>query len=108
MLEESALFSKYQIPGFLKVFGFKFQVFASFFVPNSRYFHKKFSYKNLEMCRNRYRVPTSLVTQNSIYFPGYFQIKVMKSKVNLDRISVCADNVDIRIIFVNDILESEA
>ncbi len=29
------------------------------------------------------RVPTSLVTQNSMYFPGYFQIKAMKSKVNL-------------------------
>ncbi len=44
------LFSKYQIPGFLKVFGPKFQGFSRFFVPNSRYFHTNFSYKNLEMC----------------------------------------------------------
>ncbi len=44
------LFSKYQIPGFLKVFGPKFQVFSSFFVPNSRYFHTNFSYTNLKMC----------------------------------------------------------
>ncbi len=43
------LFSKYQIPGFLKVFGPKFQVFSRIFVPNSRYFHTNFSYKNLEM-----------------------------------------------------------
>ncbi len=44
------LFSKYQIPGFLKVFGAKFQGFSKFFVPNSRYFQTNFSYKNLEMC----------------------------------------------------------
>ncbi len=29
------------------------------------------------------RVPTSLVTQNSMYFPGYFQVNAMKSQVNL-------------------------
>ncbi len=44
------LFSKYQIPGFLKVFRPNFQIFSSFIVPNSRYFHTNFSYKNLEMC----------------------------------------------------------
>ncbi len=31
----------------------------------------------------KYTVPTSLVTQNSMYFPGYFQVKAMKFKVNL-------------------------
>ncbi len=35
-------------------------------------------YKDLHI-----RVPTSLVTQHSMYFPGYFQVKAMKSKVNL-------------------------
>ncbi len=41
------------------------------------------------------RVPTSLVTQNSMYFPGYLQVKAMKSKVNLSlNHSVCVDNVD--------------
>ncbi len=30
-----------------------------------------------------YMVPTSMVTRNSIYFPGYFQVKAMKSQVNL-------------------------
>ncbi len=44
------LFSKYQIPGFLKVFGLKFQVFSRFSVPNLRYFHTNFSCKNREMC----------------------------------------------------------
>ncbi len=44
------LFFKYQIPDFLKVVGPKFQFFFKFFVPNSRYFHTNFSYKNLEMC----------------------------------------------------------
>ncbi len=29
------------------------------------------------------RVPTSLATQNSKYFPGYFQVNAMKSEVNL-------------------------
>ncbi len=29
------------------------------------------------------RVPTSLVIQNSMYVPGYFQVKAMKSQVNL-------------------------
>ncbi len=43
-------FSKYQIPGFLKVFDPKFQVFSRFLVPNFRYFHTNFSYKNFEMC----------------------------------------------------------
>ncbi len=33
--------------------------------------------------RSDNRVPTSLVTQNSMYFPGYFQVKAMKSKVNI-------------------------
>ncbi len=43
----------------------------------------------------RHRVPTSLVTQNSMYFPGYFHVKAMKSKVNLVlNQSVCVDNVD--------------
>ncbi len=32
---------------------------------------------------SRNRDPTSLVTYNSMYFSGYFQIKAMKSKVNL-------------------------
>ncbi len=43
-------FSKYQITGFPKVFGPKFQVFSRFFVPKSRYFHTNFRYQNLEMC----------------------------------------------------------
>ncbi len=43
----SHFFSKYQIPGFLKIFGPKFQVVSSFFAQNSRYFHINFSYKNL-------------------------------------------------------------
>ncbi len=29
------------------------------------------------------RIPTSLVTQNFMYFPGYFQVNAMKSQVNL-------------------------
>ncbi len=41
------------------------------------------------------RVPTSLVTQNSMYFPGYFQAKAMKSMFNLAlNHNVCVDNVD--------------
>ncbi len=44
------LFSRYQIPGFLRVFGPKIQVFSRFFVPNSRHFHTNFSYKNIKMC----------------------------------------------------------
>ncbi len=45
------LFSKYQIPGFLKVFGPKFQPILKFFlcqIPGT--FIQNFSYKNLEMC----------------------------------------------------------
>ncbi len=41
------------------------------------------------------RISTSLVTQNSMYFPGYFQVKAIKSLVNLalnDIVGV--DNVD--------------
>ncbi len=48
----------------------KFQVFSRFLVLNSRYFHTNFSYKNLKCVKNRCRVPTSLVTENSMYFPG--------------------------------------
>ncbi len=32
---------------------------------------------------NWFGVPTYLVTQNSMYFPHYFQVKAMESKVNL-------------------------
>ncbi len=41
------------------------------------------------------RVPTSLVTRNSMYFSGYFQAKSMNFQVNLvSNDSVCVDNVD--------------
>ncbi len=41
-------------------------------------------------------VPTSLVTQNSMYFLCYFQVKEMKSQVNLTlNHSVAVDNLDI-------------
>ncbi len=41
------------------------------------------------------RVHTSLVTQNSMYFPGYLQVKTMKSKVNLAlNHNVCVGNED--------------
>ncbi len=41
------------------------------------------------------RVPTPLVTQNSMYFPGYFQVKVIKSQFNLaPNRSVYVNNVD--------------
>ncbi len=43
------------------------------------------------------RVPTSLVTQNSMYFPGYLQVKAMKFPVNLaQNHNVCVDNVDMK------------
>ncbi len=32
---------------------------------------------------NIYSVPTSLVKQTSMYFPGCFEVKAMKSTVNL-------------------------
>ncbi len=38
-------------------------------------------------------VPTSLMTQNSMYFPGYFQLKARKYHVNLAS-NQCVDNVD--------------
>ncbi len=42
------------------------------------------------------RVPTSLVTSNFMYFPGYFHVKTMKSLVNLAlNHSVGVDNLDI-------------
>ncbi len=44
------------------------------------------------------RVPTSLVTYNVKYFLGYFQVKAMKSQVNLaSNHSVHVDNLDIYI-----------
>ncbi len=42
------------------------------------------------------RVLTSLVTQNSMYFPGYFLVKAMKLQANMAlNNSVCVDNEDI-------------
>ncbi len=38
---------------------------------------------HLALHKQCYRVTTSLVMQNSMYFPGYFQIKAMKFQVNL-------------------------
>ncbi len=55
------------------------------------------------------RVPTSLVTRKSMYFPGYFLLKAMKSQFNLySNHSVCVDNVDMTNmykIFANEILK---
>ncbi len=106
LYQGSHVFSKYQIPGFLKVFGPKFQVFSSFFVPN---FHTNFSYKNLEMSERQ--VHTSLVTQLiSRLFPG--KSNEIKGQFGFESVFVLIMNVDmtkyIRIIFVKDILKSEA
>ncbi len=53
-------------------------------MPNSRDFHTNFNIKISNCIKTDARFfLTSLVTQNSMYFPGYFQIKAMKSMVNL-------------------------
>ncbi len=66
------LFSKYQIPGFLKVF--LCQIPGTFI---------QILVIKISKCVKTDRVLTSLVTQNAMYFPGYFQVNAMKSQVNL-------------------------
>ncbi len=59
------------------------------------------------------RVPTFLVKQNCMNFPGNFQLKAMKSQINL-ALNQCGDKVDrydkyiIDFYFVNDTLKSES
>ncbi len=67
---------------------------------------------NVLYMTDTYRAPPSLVTQNSMYFPGYFQVKAIKSQVNLALNHSVVDNVDITkiemIFFVNGILKGKS
>ncbi len=71
------LFPKYQIPGFLKVLGPKFQFFSGLFVPNSRYFLTNFSHKNLEMCNQSSHLSGDMTSL------CIFQVKGLKFQVKL-------------------------
>ncbi len=52
---------------------------------------------------NRVMVPTSLVTQNSMYFPGYFQVKAMKFHINLTlNHNIYVGNEDMRKMYLKD------